>query len=703
MAFRNPTVALRFAPSRAQPLLVLSARHPLGRVPARVPTIQLQHFPAPSSSRTLFTRRGSPSRLRSALTTTVLVVGGVFFAAYYVDSRSAIHRWVTIPFLKATTDPETAQKLAIRLCASGIAPRDLIEDDDVLKAEIFGKKLSNPIGLAAGFDKQAEAIDGLLDLGFGIVEIGSVTPEPQPGNPQPRYFRLVADNAVINRFGFNSEGHVAILGRLRDRIRRWLLHESNVADMSISSGSSRQTVEKLLASHPDSAPRLVDAAGLPRSLREGKLLSINLGKNKISAEQDVSDYVKGVHKLGPYADMIVVNVSSPNTPGLRRLQRRGVLQDLLKQVVFARDEMLQNTGTKLRDGKPGLTTPLLVKIAPDLDEVQLQDVADAVMESGVDGIIVSNTTIQRPTSLISTNHIHEAGGLSGPPLKPLSLKALTAIRERVGSELTIIGCGGIYTAQDALDFAKAGANAVQLYTSFGYEGVGHPRRLKDELTALLKQEGMTWMQVVGSGIDLSNLEETKGKNYTELKDLYRRNVASIKSQMEDLRLQLGGSAKTNITALPYFQPDPADTDYVTLLERVHEVLGSEPGWVQDDALGRGRRMTAGEEIDAMLDDALRDPKMSAHAAVLPSGVVGEGEEAISAAPEYTGKGSLEAKVTTRVGVKEMATSAWESLVSSASGSGATAAAPSDESRRTLLVGMDGTRPDFKAADKLRVV
>ena len=575
---------------------------------------------------------------------------------------------------------------------------------------MFGKRLSNPIGLAAGFDKQGEAIDGLLDLGFGIVEIGSVTPVAQPGNPQPRYFRLNADHAAINRFGFNSDGHSVVLGRLRDRIRKWLLHESNVADMSLISGgaTSRQTAEKLLASHPDSAPGLVDAAGLPRSLREGKLLSINLGKNKSSAEEDVSDYIKGVHKLGPYADLIVVNVSSPNTPGLRRLQRRGVLNDLLKQVVVARDEMVQETF-----GTQGASLPLLVKIAPDLDESQLHDVADAASESGVDGIILSNTTIQRPESLVSTAHIGEQGGLSGPPLKPLSIKALQIVRKRVGKEMTLIGCGGVHTAQDAIDFAKAGASAVQLYTSFGYEGVGHPRRLKDELTTLLKQQGTTWKQIVGSGIELKDVNETVPKSQVELDDYYRKNVASIKAELEGLRTSLSGekteavqgakegtetavAAGTAITASPFFSPDPEDKDYTQLLERVHEVLGRR-------GKEEKRQTTKGEQINWALETALQDPEVPAYAvgqSMNPSGAVAPGTSPIRGDVPEKEDDKKKSNETSKNGgwfsnLPSLSTSAKESKSETDS--------KLDATRTTNLVGMDGPRPDFKAADRLRVV
>ncbi|PWN54195.1 hypothetical protein IE53DRAFT_383216 [Violaceomyces palustris] len=536
-------------------------------------------------NRSLFTKsQPTPfQRTRSLLYLTFTLAAGAMALAYYSDSRSGIHRWVIMPVLKATTDPETAQKLAVKLLESGLGPKDRGIDDQVLATTLFGKVISNPIGLAAGFDKQAEAIDGLLDLGFGFVEVGSVTPEPQPGNPQPRYFRLTEDEASINRFGFNSEGHKVILGRLRDRIRRWLLHSSPLAEMRVPISSSddatQLTVEKLLATHPTSSPAFVDAAGIPRSLRKDRLLAVNLGKNKNSKEESVDDYVKGVERLGPYADMIVVNVSSPNTPGLRRLQRRGVLQDLLTSVVDARDKML--SATEQDSSIKQVKVPLLVKIAPDLTEEELHDVADAATNSGVDGIIVSNTTISRPNTLRSSEHVGETGGLSGPPVKPLALKALQTVYKRTQGAITIIGCGGIASGQDVLDFGKAGASAVELYTSFGYRGVGLPRQIKDELTGLLKAEGKTWKDVIGTGLDLSKLElrDERPQSGQELSsdEAFSKSIASVKEELNSLRSSIGserdGSGPDDSVGSSSDKVPAHDDAYFTLLEKTHSALG----------------------------------------------------------------------------------------------------------------------------------
>ncbi|CAM9717479.1 unnamed protein product, partial [Choristocarpus tenellus] len=244
-------------------------------------------------------------------------------------------------------------------------------DDPILATSVMGMSLDNPIGLAAGFDKHAEAVDGLIETGFGFVEIGSVTPEPQLGNPKPRMFRLSEDEGVINRCGFNSHGLAAVRKRLSER------------------------------------------AVNPSPLRKG-LLGVNVGKNKLS-EDAAADYCRGIRTLGCYGDYLVVNVSSPNTPGLRALQRRGAIKDIIQKAMEARDEVVESTA-----GKP---LPLLVKIAPDLSEEEKADIATVAMETKVDGLIVSNTTISRPESLQS-QHAKEGGGLSGAPLKDLSTQTV---------------------------------------------------------------------------------------------------------------------------------------------------------------------------------------------------------------------------------------------------------------------------------------
>lgn len=365
--------------------------------------------------------------------------------------------------------------------------------------QLWGKHFSNPVGLAAGFDKHGEAIDGLFNLGFGYVEIGSITPEAQDGNPKPRFFRIPSSQSVINRYGFNSDGHLAVLERLRNRVHAWLVKNANLLPESIftppqiSGDPDPDPVEAILHSRTDA--QVLDQLNVPRSLVPGKVLAINLGKNKASAAESIADYVAGVQTLGPYADILVINVSSPNTPGLRSLQRREIVQALLEDVVKARNELTSSN-------KP----PILLKIAPDLSKDEVADIGSAAKASKVDGIIVSNTTISRPLTAGIDPVTQEAGGLSGPPVKPLALRVLKTLYALTGGEIPLIGCGGISTGQDALDYAKAGASFVQLYTALGYQGVGLPRMIKDEIVDELKKEGKTWKDVVGSGIDIASIQ-----------------------------------------------------------------------------------------------------------------------------------------------------------------------------------------------------
>lgn len=602
---------------------------------------------SPISSRTLFTR-SKPRPIRTTIKWTLLAFGLTFGIAYHLDSRSAIHRWIAIPILQTVTDPETAQKMAIKLLSLGIMPRDFGTDDEVLATEVAGLSIKNPIGLAAGFDKQAEAIDGLLNLGFGIVEVGSVTPEPQPGNDLPRYFRLTADHGAINRFGFNSEGHEVILHRLRDRIQKWILSGSSLAKSRIPLPDDQSRDHALLETA--TIDTVLASDHLPKSLRPGQLLAVNLGKNKTSAPDSVEDYVKGVNTLGPYADLMVINISSPNTPGLRGLQRKSVLNDLMSQVVDARDKLPLRRQNKV---------PLLVKIAPDLDENELHDIADAAVSSGVEGLIVSNTTIQRPSTLLSPSEIvSETGGLSGAPVKPLALKALQIVRKRVGDKVSIIGCGGIFSGQDALDFAKAGADAIELYTSFGYEGVGHPRRVKDELTELLKAQNTTWKAVVGTGIEKENFTTTLPKNEKgfakigNLQDRLGESTASIKGEIEGWRKTLGMAVQDTKdefalqvpeTAQPVqFKPDPNDKEYTSLLNKVNEVLGvpDSPSSENQKAELDLSQMTQSEVQRIRVGIALQDPSVAPSVAL-----EGAGDQATIGSSQTPTFGRIEQRLT----------------------------------------------------------
>ncbi|KAG8936439.1 Dihydroorotate dehydrogenase (quinone), mitochondrial [Tulasnella sp. 418] len=399
----------------------------------------------------------SNGRLRTAVSVAVLVTSGTLVGFYYIDSRSALHRYAVMPLIRAAMEPEMGHKFAVKVLATGLAPRDLKGDNESIAVELWGHKISNPVGLAAGFDKDGEAIEALFNLGFGWVEIGSVTPKPQEGNSKPRFFHLPEYNAIINRYGFPSQGHAVVLSRIRTYL----------------------------------------ASNSPET-RSQKILALNLGKNKSSPPDSTSDFITGVEKFGPLVDVLVINVSSPNTPGLRGMQGRGALEELLDEVIKARDAL---PARKLSEWK-WEKAKVVVKIAPDLTEEEVDGIAEAVKTSAVDGVIVSNTTVQRPADVISV-HSTETGGLSGPPLKPLSLTALRHLRSRLPENVPIIGCGGISNGDDALEYASNGATLVQLYTSFGYGGVGTPRRIKDEITSSIQAKATTWASLTSSAI--SNL------------------------------------------------------------------------------------------------------------------------------------------------------------------------------------------------------
>jgi dihydroorotate dehydrogenase len=324
-------------------------------------------------------------------------------------------------------DPETAHRLTVRALSLGVGIPKAEANDPILATEVWGRRFSNPLGIAAGFDKHAEAMEPLLSMGFSFVEVGSITPRPQPGNPRPRVFRLLEDEAVINRYGFNSEG----LDVAAKRLARY---------------------------------RARGASGL---------LGVNLGKNKES-EDAASDYALGARTLAPYADYLVINVSSPNTPGLRALQSREELEQLVARV---------------RTAIPEPAPPLLLKIAPDLAEADLQDIAAVALEQALDGLIVSNTTIQRPESLRSV-HREETGGLSGRPLFEMSTTVLKTVYRLTGGRVPLIGVGGIASGEDAYRKLRAGASLIQLYTALTLHGPSLVSRIKRDLAESLRRDGL---------------------------------------------------------------------------------------------------------------------------------------------------------------------------------------------------------------------
>jgi dihydroorotate dehydrogenase len=328
--------------------------------------------------------------------------------------------------------PENAHELT--LCALEVGLGRLLgasaakaPDPPVLGQRLWGLDFANPVGLAAGFDKDARVPDAMLRLGFGFVEVGTVTPRPQPGNPKPRVFRLDQDRALINRLGFNSGGLDAVYDRL-----------------------SRRTCSGIVG--------------------------INLGKNR-DTEQAVEDYAEGVRRTAGRADYLVVNVSSPNTPGLRELQHRAVLKALLERLIGVREQT-------------GRQVPLLVKIAPDLTPEERGDIAQVALETGIDGLIVSNTTVGRPPGLVS-RYAREEGGLSGRPLFAASNAILAEMYRLTQGRLPLIGVGGVASAEDAYAKIRAGASLVQLYTALVFAGPTLVGQIKSGLVSLLRHDGFS--------------------------------------------------------------------------------------------------------------------------------------------------------------------------------------------------------------------
>ena len=322
-------------------------------------------------------------------------------------------------------DPETAHRLTVKALAAGLGPRGA-SGTSRLAVAVAGLEFANPIGVAAGFDKDAEAFPALLRMGFGHVEVGTLTPRPQPGNPAPRVFRLVEDRAVINRYGFNNGGFEPAHRRLVEARTRGL----------------------------------------------GGVVGVNVGANKDS-EDRVADYVAGIRRFADVASYLTVNVSSPNTPGLRSLQARDALAGLLDAVLGERDRAAERR-------------PVFLKIAPDLEPHEIEDVVETALNAGVDGLVVSNTTIGREG--LRSPKAAEAGGLSGAPLFERSTDVLRTVRRHAGPDLPIIGVGGVGSIEQVEGKLKAGANLVQLYTALVYEGPSLARRLIRALEKAAREE-----------------------------------------------------------------------------------------------------------------------------------------------------------------------------------------------------------------------
>ncbi|XP_065199984.1 dihydroorotate dehydrogenase (quinone) [Planococcus citri] len=345
-------------------------------------------------------------------------------------------------------DPELSHKVAIFAMNALFFPPSRYADPVSLRSQIEHLKFDNPVGLAAGFDKNGETLYNLLQFGFGFIEIGSITPLPQEGNKKPRVFRLPEDKAIINRYGFNSDGHSRVHMNLRIQDGRQDFNNAT--------------------------------------------LGVNLGMNK-NSKDPIDDYVKGVRRFAEFASYYVINLSSPNTPGLRDLQRRQELEKVLSAVVKARNEIWLEC-------KP----LLFLKLSPDLTTEEKADIASVIAldHCKIDGLIISNTTVQRDRTLKSPNK-KEYGGLSGLPLKQRSTEMIAEMYKLTKGTVPIIGVGGIFTGEDAFEKIKAGASLVQIYTSFVYHGAPIVTKIKEELVECLKRENYSSIsEAVGKGVEL---------------------------------------------------------------------------------------------------------------------------------------------------------------------------------------------------------
>ncbi|CEF63817.1 Dihydroorotate dehydrogenase (quinone), mitochondrial [Strongyloides ratti] len=375
----------------------------------------------------------------------IFVGGGIAFVGIQLVSGSEkFYKEVVMPLTHKYLDGEKAHRLAVIACKYGLYPRcgQNLKEYDNLKTNVFGKEFNNPLGIAAGFDKNGEAIKGMKNMGWGFIEIGSVTPQQQEGNPKPRVFRLIEDRGIINRYGFNSDGLDAVLKRVKEAF----------------------------------------------NFKNQVPLGINLGKNKHQTDAKV-DYQLGMLAFSKYADYIVINISSPNTPGLRSLQSK---DELIKIITAVNEKRCQDNDKE---------TKLLLKVAPDLTTEDKRDIANVITDKKykIDGVIVSNTTICRNFSLES-EFKNETGGLSGAPLKDLSTKCIKEMYQLTKGSIPIIGSGGIENGKDAYEKIKAGASLVQIYSAMVYQGFPVIGKIKRELSELIEKDGFKSLSEV-IGID----------------------------------------------------------------------------------------------------------------------------------------------------------------------------------------------------------
>jgi dihydroorotate dehydrogenase len=415
----------------------------------------------------------------------VIVIGTIEVATHLPSQGRSSYfyhtladEWI-VPAMRRVLGPEAAHKMALNLAILAPTHRPSAREQQLnVVVRLWGNKIfSNPVGLAAGYDKDATAITPLMGMGFGFVEVGSVCLKAQPGSPSPRMFRLTEDEAIINRYGFNSMGADAVEESLKEYRRSLNPLESK-----------KDTTEWW--------EQIYNFLWSTVGQQQIGLLGINLGKNKTSTTP-LEDYQMLIHQLGPYADYLVINVSSPNTPGLRDLQNTTSLEGLLRGCQEACQELAEKQGGKQQ---PALAPPLLVKLSPDLTDSELEDIAAVLMKLDIDGIILTNTTTTRPTSLISLNKA-EQGGLSGQPLKDRSTECIRILYRYTEGTIPIIGVGGISSGKDAYEKLRAGASLVQVYSGMIYKGPGMVSKIRDEVAELMLQNGQRDLQKDVIGID----------------------------------------------------------------------------------------------------------------------------------------------------------------------------------------------------------
>lgn len=436
-----------------------------------------------SSTQTLaIDGRSLITRLKNLFLGTSIALGLTFSYLYITDTRSGVHRWVSVPVIRFLyPDAEDAHHAGTHILKTlyslGLNPRERGNADDKgdLQVEVFGRIIDNPIGISAGLDKHADIPSALFDLGPAVVEVGGATPLPQEGNEKPRVFRVASQNALINRYGLNSHGADHMAGTLRLRLRQF----AYAMGFGIDASAERLVLDG-------------EAAVPPGSLVKGKLLAVQIAKNKSTPDSNIDavrrDYVTCVEKLANYADIIVVNVSSPNTPGLRDLQKVGPLMHILKGVV-------DSAHAADRKEKPRV----MVKVSPDEDsDEEMLGICQAVWGSGVDGVIVGNTTKKRNMPWLGEltaqeqQTVAEQGGYSGPQMYERTLDLVTRYRKMLDEALyahpeqkleqkVIFATGGITNGKQALNVLNAGASVAMIYTAMVYGGVGTPSRIKQEV------------------------------------------------------------------------------------------------------------------------------------------------------------------------------------------------------------------------------